>query len=97
MHVKKFNFFSSFRPPDKHFRHQRGHHQTGSVKGSINISQNTTIAVNGVERQQTAKIKKTGTKDYMVFRSISSYFMITCGISYTERHPDIGRKFQLHC
>ena len=55
---RKGQICSSFRQPEKHFWHQVGHRRAGAVKGSVNIPQNSTVAVNRVEHQQTVNIKK---------------------------------------
>ena len=57
MHLKKFKAFSSFRRPEKHFRHARGHQQAGALTGSIAIFESTTITVNEVEHQKIVNTK----------------------------------------
>ena len=94
---QKVQVSSSFRQPEKQFQHQRGHRRARAVIGTINMTQNTTIAVKGVKHQQTENMKKTLKTDSMVFRSFNNYLIITSGKRHTERHPDIERKVALHC
>jgi len=54
---QKVQVFSSFRRPEKLLQHQRDHQRAGAGIGSINFSQNKTVAVKGVEHQQTVNIK----------------------------------------
>ena len=86
---------SSFRQPQKNFRQKRGHRQAVAVKSSIIIFERTSIAVNGVECQQTINIAKTRKTVYMVFRRNISYSSISGDKRHTGRHAVIGSKVGL--
>ena len=86
---------SSFRQQHKKVRQKRGHRQAVAVKSSINIFERTTIAVNGVECQQTINITKTRKTVYMVFRRIISYSIDSGDKRHTERRAVIGSKVGL--
>ena len=87
---------SSFRQPQTNFRQQRGHRRAVAVKSSIIIFERTTIAVNGVEYQQTVNVRKPRKTVFMVFRRTNSYFVDTRDKRHTGRHPVIGNKVGLH-
>ena len=86
---------SSFRQQHKKVRQKRGHRRAVAVKSSINNFERTTIAVNGVEYQQTVNIRKSRKTVFMVFRGTNSYFIDTRDKRHTERRAVIGSKVGL--
>ena len=54
--TQKVQIFSSFRKPETLFRHDQGQQRAGTLKGSINSIQNTTITEIGVEHQKLGKL-----------------------------------------
>ena len=95
MQLKMFKFFLVSANHKKNFLQQRGHRRAVAVKSSIIIFERTTIAVNGVECQQTINITKTKKTVYMVFRRIISYFIDSGDKRHTGRHAVIGSKVGL--
>ena len=66
MHLEKFKVFSSLRQPETHFRHKQSHQFAGAITGFINVTQNTHIAVNGVEYHKRVNIEKKLETGYLV-------------------------------
>ena len=67
---QKVQIICRLRRPETQFRHQQGYQRAAALTGSINISQNSNIAVKRVKHQISVNTeKKLGETDHLVSRS----------------------------